>query len=236
MSPRTSLPPSGTPLQTAATVVTAAAAVFAVLAQYKDRPLFAWALVFIALLFMLTSFYQPLAARLRAHRDQRHRDKAALAQYREFVRFVKRLQNFIEHQDAGNLRYILFDFCGNDSTKLSRIYPDYLWDLFPSLMERCENSPPKHEKDFSLAMRELSRYVNSYNRDYVLEPFNRMRSDQLLLGLPEQRRQDFERRIEDFRERWARFLDDLQQFLDRVDDALGGGGYLRRYFERPQKL
>jgi hypothetical protein len=228
--------PSPTPVQKITSVLIALAAIFSVIFQSSEKPVYAWTLVFLALLVIGSNFYKPLVVWVRAKNQQARRNKVARASWAEFMRFKQRFAAFVNPQDGSNLRQILFRFCGNNSDELSKLCPpDYLPQFFELFAEPLEREPAGDEPEFSLAVREMYQIVSSYNTDYVQEPFRRLRHGKRLSQSLEHNREYYEREIEDFRSRWVRFLEDFQQFLEKVNSELGYRA-LDVYFVHPQKL
>lgn len=247
-------------IQTAATLVVAVAAVFSVLAQSKDNPRLAWALIFVALLVAGSTFSKPVIDFVRERKLRTVRNKAAKDHYVELLQFSRRFAKFVASGDPSNLRNIIFNLCDNYIDKHAMICsPDYLREIFPHFQGRITREPPVSAARFYETLSELYCLVATYNRDYVIEPFRRMRSnlwpripsviERLIEGtdlskpdlgpwlasFPEQKKDDAVRRIEDFRERWVSFLDDFSQYLENVNESAGLYN-LPTYFERPQKL
>ncbi|MCI0626503.1 MAG: hypothetical protein L0387_33455 [Acidobacteria bacterium] len=231
-----------------AAVVAAVAAVFSVVAQSKDSPELAWSLVGIAILVAILALVRPLIVWLRASLRGRQRNKIVCAQRGELLHFAERFFRLANSNDSSSLQSILFSLCGNNSEKYRELGPsDYLREIIPLFLGRLEAAPPKEDKGFVAAIRELRTLVASYNDFYVLEPLRRMRSktwapvtgtdttrDVWLMTLPEYQREDAQRRIEDFRERWVSFLDDFRDWCEKMRKVFDPN--LGAYFERPQKL
>lgn len=186
-----------------------------------------------------SNFYRPGRRLLRARIAQILRNRKVRRYRPDLFLFDQRFARFVEANQSNNLRYILYNICGNNPDELAKLCPpDYLPRIFQLFAQRQEQHPPRHEADFSLAVLERQEMVSFYNDDYVQDPLRRLRRDQLLTKLPENYRLDAERKIEDFRDRWVRFLDDFQQFLEKLNNDFGYGpseGF-RAYFDRPQKL
>lgn len=234
-------PQPSSPWQAAASVVIALTAVFSVIAQSADNPVFAWALIALALLVLLSVFFGRVTRWGRDKIHQARRNRVARQQWPEFLRLAKRFGKFVSREDSSNLRQILFDLCGNNNTKLSKLCPpDYLNDFYELFFARYEAAPAKDEQAFSLAVDELNSMVSSYNKNYVLEPLRRLKEDKLLFEqCTAGYRERVEQEIEGFRERWVRFLDDFKEFLDKANNDLQYDPYheaLGTYFERPAKL
>lgn len=237
--------------------MTALTAVVSVITQWKDNPKVALGLVIVALLVTVSILVRPVVAFLRKRMAQARRNRLARSHYPELSWFIKRFAKFLNHDDWGNLRNILFTFCGNNDEELTKLYPpDYLKEIFPLFLGRIEHTTARNEQDLSKAATEFYWLVALYDRYQVLLPFQRMRqfpsvvqeakdqsgksvltieSKPWLASLAPQHRPEAERRIEDFRERWASYLGDLNSFLEKLSELLPGGG-IPSYFERPQKL
>jgi len=245
-------PPSSTAqagIQTTAAIVVALAAVFAVVAQSKDNPKLAGALVVLSLVVVGLAFGSRMIAFFQVRRVRAVRDKAARAQHSELLRFARRFAQFTNTGDYTNIRPIIFSLCGNNAEKCAELCPpDYMRDLFPLFVQHLEARPSENESQFLLAAQELYGIVASYNRHYVTEPFERMRMKRWaiphsslvpelgpwLASLPLGHQDSAGRQIEDSRERWVRFLDDMKQWLEEVNQSFGAN--LPVWFERPHKL
>jgi len=193
----------------------------------------------------LVRFYQASSAQSR-------RDKFAREQFPEFSELVKRFAQLTDSSDGKSIRNILFYGCGNNQTEFDRLCsPDYLKEIWPHFFARL-GKRSRNEAEFRNALKEFYTLAASYNNNYVLEPFKRMKNKQWmpattsnltpelkswLSSLPEHHRTSVEAQIEDFRERWVSYLDDLVPFLDRLHDSLGtSSSRIESYFERPSKV
>jgi hypothetical protein len=201
-----------------------------------------------------------MIASVQTRRIRKLRNNAARAQHAELLRFARRFAQFTNSGDPSNIWHIIHSSCVNDFEKAEEICPpDYMKDLFPLFNQHLETRPSENEAHFLLAAQELYGLIASYNREYVSEPFRRMRMKRWtianpsvlhaalgnanpanpnlgpwLYSLPLSYQENAGRQIEDFRERWASFLDDMKQWLESVNESFGVG--LPKYFERPQKL
>src|SRR5712692_2427553 len=84
-------------VNTAATVVVAIAAVFAVIAQSKDNPKLAWGLAVIASLALASTLVRPVVAFVRKARARAHDETAARNAFPEFREFVRRFGAFVSN-------------------------------------------------------------------------------------------------------------------------------------------
>lgn len=247
-------------IQTAAEVIMALAAVFALFTQSKDSRL-AWALVSVIVLVFALMYGGRVRRFFRVRMFQARRDKIARAQHRELHGFVKQFSQFSNSGDSSNLRYIVFGALGNSPEKCAEVMPpDYMHDLCQFLVQDFERRSD-NEREFLLWVQKMYGYIASYNKEYVIEPFRKMRMKRWLptvfvstgnqgkapeaIGLvPEavtwieslapMYRENTERQIEDFRERWVGFLDDVKKWVEKMNDTFGVK--MPSYFERPQKL
>ena len=251
--------PSASAVQDAAAIVVALATAFSVFTQSREHPRLSWGLFSLALLVVIWTFGKRLAVFFQVRRYHAVRDRAARAEHSELLRFARRLAKFVGPGDPSNLRPIVFSVYGNNEEKCMEVCPsDYMRELFPLFVQHLETRPSENERQFLLAAQELYGLVASYNNNYVLEPFRRMRSERWgvdptpvqsllenpnpakpnfgvwLASLPKYYRANTERQIEDFRERWVGFLDDIHQWLERVNESFDVA--LPTYFDRPQKL
>lgn len=233
-------PQPSKPWESASAIVMTIAAVFSVITQSADHPIFAWTLVVIAGLVFLTAFSGRAIRWGRETIGQAQRNRIARKQWPEFLRLGNRFGKFVSRDDSSNLRQVLRSACGSNDTELSKLCPpDYLKDLYELFLARCEAAAARDEHGFSFAVDELNLMVSFYNKDYVLEPLRRLKSENRLDQLPTGHRQHYADQIEDFRERWVRFLDDFKEFLDKANNDLGYDPYheaFGTYFERPGKL
>lgn len=236
-------------IQTAAEVVMALAAVFALFTQSRDSRL-AWALVSVIVLVFALMYGSRVLGFLRIRMFQARRDKMARAQHPELLRFVKQFSQFSNSGDSSNLRYIVFSALGNSPEKCAEVMPpDYMHDLCQFLVQDFETCS-KNVREFLLAVQKIYGYIASYNKEYVIGPFRKMRTEQWqppagsmglvpdtvkwIESLPPMYRENTERQIEDFRERWVGFLDDVKKWIEKTNDTFGVK--MPSYFERPQKL
>ena len=226
------------PWQAVASIIIAASAVFSIVAQSKEYPLFAWTLLIIAVIALASVSYRPVLSFLRRQVIRSRRNRVARRVWPEFLRLQNKFGNFVNSNDGSNLRPLLFRICGSNQRELLKLCPpDYLKHFYALIAERHEE-PAKSEEDIALAAEELIGMVSSYNKDYVLSPFERLREQRHFRQLPQGWREDDEPDIEDFRERWVQFLDRLQEFLERVNSEMKYDPLeaLTTYFERPRKL
>jgi hypothetical protein len=221
-------------------VITALATVFSVVAQGKERPVYATILVAVALLAAVSVFYEPVVAFGRKRIQQTRRNRAAHKLWPEFQLLEKRFINFLNKDDTTNLRSILSEVCGRNPDELSKLCPpDYLNDFCPLLIRRHEEMNHRRERDLFLAVSEFRRMMASYNDDYVLGPLKHLKNSQLLAQLPAHSKQHYEEGIEDSRERWVGFLDNCKEFLEKANNDFGYEPYheaISTYFERPKKF
>jgi len=221
-------------------VITALATVFSVVAQAKEKPIYAGILAVTALLISASVYYRPVVALTRKAILRAHRNRVARKSWTEFLRFEKRFGNFINKNDTGNLRGILSAICNQNPDELTKLCPpDYVNVFYPLLSKRHEETTHVQEPDFRRAVSEFCAMVASYNTDYVLGPLRRLRDGQLFAQIPSQNKKHWEEGIEDFRERWVRFLDDFKEFVDKTNNELRYEPYheaINSYFERPKKL
>jgi hypothetical protein len=237
--------------QTAASIVMALAAVFAVIMQSKGDPKFAWGLLALILLALIWMYGNRALASLRLRSALAARDRAARTYHPELLRLARRFAQFTSTGDWSNLRYIILSAYGNDPDKCAEICPpDYMRELCPFFLQHLETRPPENERQFLLAIQELYGVIASYNNHYVLEPFRKMRlrkwrpastpglaQDTIVTWieiLPESNQENAARQIEDFRERWVGFLDDAKQWFEKTGESFTST--VPSYFERPQKL
>ncbi len=247
-------------IQTAAAVVVALATVFAVIAQSRDNPRLAWALVSLTMVLLILTFGSRVVALFQVRRVQAARNRAAQTQHHELLRFARRFAQFTNTGDSSNIRSIIFNVCGNDCDKCAEICaPDFMRELSPLFLQHLEKRPSENEVQFLLSIQEFYGLVASYNNHYVLDPFHRMRTKRWpianpsvlhavtgtanaaspnlgpwLNSLPALHQAAADRQIEDFRERWVGFLDDFRQWLENINESFGVG--LHVYIERPHKL
>src|SRR5579859_941234 len=256
-------PPSSTVqagIQTTAAIVVALATVFAVIAQSKDNPKLAGALVVVSMAVVGWPFVHRVITFFQIRRVRAVRDRAAGARYSELLRFAKRFAQFTNAGDWANIRPIIFSLCGNNPEKCAELCPpDYMRDLCPFFLQHLEKRVPENEGQFLLAVQELYGIVVSYNRYYVSEPFDRMRMKRWpivnpsvlhtalgtadpanpslgpwIASLPLGSQESAEGQIEGFRERWVSFLDDMKQWLEGMNESFGV--QLPDWFDRPHKL
>jgi len=240
--------------QTMAAIVMALAAVFAVIFQSKGDPKFAWTLVGLIALVLLVSalmYANHVLAFFRVRKVRAARDRAAREQHAELLRLARRFAQFANAGDCSNLRYIVANAYGNDPDKSAQVCPpDYMKELCPFFVQDLATRPPENEVQFLLEIQKWYGVIASYNNNYVLEPFRKMRMKRWfpagnapdlvpdtvtwIESLPANNREYVGRQIEDFRERWAGFLDDMNQWLEKTNETFGAT--LPTYFERPQKL
>ncbi|VVB53006.1 Uncharacterised protein [uncultured archaeon] len=249
-------------IQSAAAVVTCIAAVAAAISASKDRTI-AWILIAIcavAVLVMLFPFIQSTVASAKKRKRQAAKNVAAKSKYSELVSLAKRFGTFTNTGDPSNILLIIQNSCANDTDKYSEICPpDYMKDVFPIFLQHLETRPPENEAQFLLSIQELYALVASYTREYVSEPFRKMRLKKWplqnpsvlheamgtanpsnpklgpwLYSLPPHYRESAEAQIEDFRERWASFQDDMKKWMVGINESFGTT--LHTYFERPKKL
>jgi len=234
--------------QTAAAIVMALAAVFGVVTQSTK---FAWAFSSLILLALALMYGKRVLLFFHLRKVRVARDTAARAQNPELLRLTRRFAQFANAGDCSNLRYIVANAYGNDPDKCAAVCPpDYMRELCPFFVQDLETRPPDNERQFLLEIQKWYGVIASYNNNYVLEPFRRMRTKRWFPGgntpdlvpdtvmwiesLPANNREYVGRQIEDFRERWAGFLDDMIRWLEKTNDTFGAT--LNTYFERPQKL
>jgi hypothetical protein len=246
-----------TSVQTIAGVVTALAAVVAQFTSH-NRVVWAVALASAAIVVVAGGLGNRLVARLRQWKAKSSRNKVARGQHAELMRFVTRFAQFADAQNQSNIRQIIFTFGGNNEERCREIFPpDYMNGVVPLFVKSLETRPPTNAREFLLALEQLHALIASYNDNYVLEPFRRMRAKRWRLPptmdaklgitrpadpslgtwfetLPPTFPEAARPKIKDFRERWVRFLDDTTQWIDRVGEELGQP--LPSYFERPQEL
>src|SRR6266404_4253235 len=146
------------------------------------------------------------------------------AQNPELLRFARRFAQFANAGDCSNLRYIVANAYGNDPDKCAAVCPpDYMRELCPFFVQDLATRPSDNEHQFLLEIQKWYGVIASYNNNYVLEPFRKMRTKRWFPGgnasdlvpdtvtwiesLPANNREYVGRQIEDFRERWAGFLD-----------------------------
>lgn len=235
-------------IQTAAEVIMALAAVFALFIQSKDSRL-AWALVSVIVLVFALMYGGRVLRFFGVRMLQARRDKMARAQYQDLLGFARRFAQFNRSGDWTNLPQIVFNACGNNPEKCAQIMPpDYMHDLCPYLVQDLETHP-RNAQQFLLAVQKFYAYTASCNKEYVIEPLRKMRARQWhpappselvpepvtwIESLAPMYKGNTERQIEDFRERWATFLDDVTKWLDKMNESFGTN--MHTYFERPQKL
>ncbi len=53
--------------------------------------------------------------------------------------------------------------------------PDFIKDVFPIFVQQLETRPPQNAKQYLLAVEEFYALIALFNREYVSEPFRRMR-------------------------------------------------------------
>jgi hypothetical protein len=251
-------------VQTIAAVVVALATVFSVFTQSQNNPKLAIELVALSIVTMLVIGGGPFIMRkirfARVRKGQAARDLIALNKYDDLLRLARQFGRFANSQDANNILQIIRSNCGNNVDRAAEIIPpDYMTSLFPVFLQQLETHRAENETQFLKAAEQLHTVVAAYNRDYVSEPFRRMRmkrwmianpsvvhealgntdpgnpnQSNWLLSLPLQYQENAVRQIEDFRERWAKFLDELTQWLERLNETFTTN--LSTWLERPQKL
>jgi hypothetical protein len=259
--------PTGSPhntLQTIAAIVVALATVFSVFTQAQNNPKLAVGLVALSIITMLVIGGGPLVARkiksARIGRVQATRNIVAIGEYDELLRLARQFGKFARSQDPTNILQIIHSSCGNNSEKAAEICPaDYISSVFPVFLQQLETHPAENETQLLQAATQLHVVIACFNRDYVSEPFRRMRAKRWtianpsvvhealgntnpgnpnqsnwLLSLPPQYQENAARQIEDFRERWANFLDEVTQWLEHINETFGSN--LATWLERPQKL
>jgi hypothetical protein len=250
-------------LQTIATVVMALATVFAVVAQAKANQPLAWILGAMTILaggFMFAPFVKRKMASVESTRIQRVRDAAAKIDHAELLQFAKRFGEFVNIGDSKHISHIIQNSCADDMEKAAAICPpDYMKDVFPIFLRNVETRPQENEAEFLLQIQELYALIASFTREYVQEPFQKMRSKKWklenssvlhtalgntnpndaklgtwLISLPQHYQEAAIRQIEDFRERYASFQDAMREWLKGINEKYGTN--LPTFFDRPQKL
>jgi len=164
--------------QTAAAIVMALAAVFAVITQSKDTKL-SWSLAALILFALALMYGNRALALFRVRRVQATRDRVAREQFPELLRLARSFAQFANSGEWSNLRYIVFNAYGNDPDKCAAVCPpDYMRDLCPFFLQHLETRQPENERQFLLAVQEWYGVIASYNNNYVLEPLRKMRQKQ----------------------------------------------------------
>jgi hypothetical protein len=252
-------PPENRPqntVQTLSAIIAAAASLFTSLSQSKEHPRLAWAFLAVALFAVIGAFGTPLIALILKRRKRTARNKAAVARLPELIRLANRFTKFLSNGDPTNIRQVLLQAVQYQEKLAELMPPDYLFELFPYYVRELEEQPPKTEAQFLLAVQYFHSLIASYDNNYVLEPFRKMRLKTWPItqspidapagdaekpkprcwieSLPEMRRDDIQMRIEDFRERWVVFLDDAQEFFEQIRESFAD--HLGTYLERPKKL
>jgi hypothetical protein len=238
VDPQTSPPPKR--WESVALVITAVAAVFSVVSQWRGRPVYATILVAVAVLAAISLFYEPVVTFGRKRIQRVRRNRAAHKLWPEFQLLEKRFVNFLNKDDQANLRGLLSEVCNRNPDDLAKLCPpDYLNDFCPLLARRHEEMNHNRESDLYLALSEFCTMVASYNNNYVLGPLKRLKNSQLLAQFSAQSKQHYEEAIEASREQWVGFLDKCKDFLEKANNDLGYEPYheaISTHFERPKKF
>ncbi len=226
--------------ESVALVITAVATLFSVIAQGKQKPMYATILVAIALLAVVSVFYAPVMAFGRKRIQRGRRNRSAQKLWPEFQLLEKQFVKFLNKDDSANLRGIFSEVCNRNPDELAKLCPpDYLNDFCPLLTRRHDELNHRRESNFVLALSEFRMMVASYNDDYVLWPLKRIKNGQFVAQFPSHSKQHYEEGIEDFRERWVGFLDNCTEFLEKANNDFGYEPYheaISTYFHRPKKF
>lgn len=122
------------PWQVISSVVAALVATASLITQWKGNRLLAFALVAIALVAAISTFYRPLAASARKLVQNLRRNRVARRSWQEFLRFEKRFGAFLNENDTINLRNIISEICSKNQDEVAKVCgPDYLINGIPVL-------------------------------------------------------------------------------------------------------
>ncbi len=134
-----------TAAQTAAAIVMALAAVFAVLTQSKD-PKLSWSLAALILFTLAVMYGNRALALFQVRRVQAARDRVAREHLiPELLRLARRFAQFANSGDWSNLRYIVFNAYGNDPDKVRDGMPARLHEGFVSVLPSALGNSPARE-------------------------------------------------------------------------------------------
>ncbi len=228
------------PWQIISAVVAALAAVFSVIAHWKESRTIAFVLGVAALLVAASVFYRPMAATVRVRVRNIRRNRVARRSWQEFLRVEKRFGAFLTENDTLNLRNIICEIYGRNADEVSKVCgPDYLNDYYGLIHMRHLKKRARNNTAFHLALTELHQMTCSYNRDYVLDPFRRLNGSAVLEQLQQPHaREHYQERMKQFREQWVTFLNDFKEFLDKTNHDLqyDHPEAIGTYFEYPKPL
>lgn len=221
-----------TRINTAASVIAAVTALLTFVTQVREHFIFAWMLLIVVALVLVTNTYRPVRIWFKERSRKSYRDKVVRRTWPIVQAFENRVGRFIDPNGADTIQYLIKDICGHNLDSLAKVCPpDFLPPFFNLIFEKHKSKKIMKEPDFRFAMREINELIWSYNYNYVIRPFERLRSADWKDKVTEEHR----RKVEDFRERWVRCLDDFQQLVQDLNNRFGEPIF-STYFERPKQL